>query len=37
MLKISVFYLEKQKRDVPKNNLRLVTNGDFKKQNFLFP
>ena len=34
MLKISDFYLEKQKSFVSKKNIWLVTNPDFKKQNF---
>ena len=33
MLKISAFYLDKQKSFVPKKNMQLVTNRDFKKQN----
>ena len=36
MLKISAFYLEKQKSFVPKKNMQHVTNWDFKKPNFWF-
>ena len=35
MLKISAFYLDKQKRVVPKKNIRHVANRDFKKQNYV--
>jgi len=34
MLKISAFYLDKQKSFVPKKNMGHVSNQDFKKQNF---
>ena len=37
MLKVSAFYLEKQKSFISKTNMRHVSNQDFKMQNFLFP
>ena len=35
MLKVSAFYLKKQKSFVPKK--KYVSNPDFKKENFRFP
>ena len=34
ILKISAFYVKKQKSVAPKKNMRHVSNQDFKKQNF---
>ena len=36
MLKVSAFYLHKQKSFIPKENMRHVSIWDFKKQKLLF-